>query len=188
MEDVTDGVSSPEAALAATDPVKAGWQLAQVNIGRLRAPVDDPVIADFMNALDSINALADGTPGFVWRLQTAEGNATALHPVEDDELIAINMSVWESVEALAAYVYRSDHAAFMRRRREWFERYATAYLALWWVPTGHQPSIEEAFDRIAALDRNGPTAEAFTFRRPFAAPETGPLEPPAANPLDVCSV
>ena len=88
------------------------WHLAQVNIGRLRAPIDDPLIAEFKDALDQINALADCSPGFVWRLQTAEGNATALHPVEDDELVAINMSVWESVEALADYVYRSDHTAF----------------------------------------------------------------------------
>ena len=87
-------------------------------------------------ALDHINALADRSPGFVWRLQTDEGNATALHPIDDDELVAINMSVWESIEALADYVYRSDHTAFLRRRREWFERYGTAYLVLWWVPQG----------------------------------------------------
>ena len=84
--------------------------------------------------------------GFVWRLQTDEGNATALHPIEDDELVAINMSVWESIEALADYVYRSDHTAYLRRRREWFERYGRSFLVLWWVPAGHIPSIDEAFD------------------------------------------
>ena len=99
------------------------WHLAQLNVGRLRAPIDDPIIAEFKDALDRINALADRSPGFVWRLQTEEGNATALHPIDDDELVAINMSVWESIEALADYVYRSDHTAFLRRRREWFERY-----------------------------------------------------------------
>ena len=149
------------------------WHLAQVNIGRLRAPIDDPLIAEFKDALDQINALADCSPGFVWRLQTAEGNATALHPVEDDELVAINMSVWESVEALADYVYRSDHTAFLRRRREWFERYGTAYLVLWWVPAGHLPSIDEAFARLADLEAHGPTQAAFTFAKRFAPPGAG---------------
>ena len=88
------------------------WHLAQLNVGRLRAPIDDPMIAEFKEALDRINALADRTPGFVWRLQTEEGNATALHPIDDDELVAINMSVWESIEALADYVYRSEHTAY----------------------------------------------------------------------------
>lgn len=146
------------------------WHLAQVNIGRLRAPVDDPLIAEFMGALDRINALADGSPGFVWRLQTAEGNATGFHPVEDDELVAINMSVWESIEALDDYVYRSGHTAFMRRRREWFERYGSAFLALWWVPAGHLPTIEEAFERLDVIERVGPSEHAFTFRHPFLPP------------------
>ena len=93
------------------------WHLAQVNIGRLRARVDDPLIADFVANLDRINALADAAPGFVWRLQTEDGNATAIRPADDDELLAINLSVWESVEALADYVYRSAHVELMRRRR-----------------------------------------------------------------------
>lgn len=160
------------------------WQLAQVNVGRLRAPVDDPMIADFKNALDRINALADGTPGFVWRLQTDEGNATSLRPVEDDELVAINMSVWESIEALGDYVYRSDHTAFLRRRREWFQRYGSAFTALWWVPTGHTPSIDEALERLAQLEAAGPSAFAFTFRHPFPRPDVdGVLE---VNELDAC--
>lgn len=160
------------------------WHLAQVNIGRLRAPVDDPILTEFKNALDRINALADGAPGFVWRLQTEEGNATALHPVEDDELVAINMSVWESIEALGDYVYRSDHTAFLRRRREWFERYGTAFLALWWVPAGHIPTIDEAFERLALIDAVGPSPSAFTFRRPFPPPDAdGVLE---VNDLNAC--
>jgi hypothetical protein len=147
------------------------FQLAQVNIGRLLAPVDSPLIADFMAALDPINALADASPGFVWRLQTAEGNATSIHSF-DDEMIISNMSVWESIEALRAFTYTSAHTGVMRRRREWFEVYESAYMALWWVPAGHRPTIEEAKERLAALDRDGPTAFAFTFRTPF--------EPPAA--------
>jgi hypothetical protein len=147
------------------------WQLAQVNIGRLRAPVDDPLIADFVAGLDRINALADQTPGFVWRLQTEDGNATAIRPDTDDELLAINMSVWESIEALADYVYRSEHVTFMRRRREWFERFSGVYLALWWIPAGTIPTVVEAMDRIAHLDRRGPTPTAFTFRQLFGPPD-----------------
>jgi hypothetical protein len=149
------------------------WQLAQVNIGRLRAPVDDPLITEFVAGLDRINALADRAPGFVWRLQTEDGNATAVRPVADDELLAINMSVWESVEALADFVYRSGHVTFMRRRREWFERFATSYLALWWIPAGATPTVAEAMDRLAHLDRHGPTAAAFTFKHRFAPPPGG---------------
>jgi hypothetical protein len=146
------------------------WHLAQLNVGRLQAPIDDPMIAEFKGALDHINAIADRTPGFVWRLQTEEGNATALHPIDDDELVAINMSVWESIEALADYVYRSEHTAYLRRRREWFERYATSYLVLWWVPAGHIPSIGEALDRLDQLEATGPTPHSFTFTKRFAPP------------------
>jgi hypothetical protein len=149
------------------------WHVAQVNIGRLRAPVDDPLVAEFVAGLDRINALADLASGFVWRLQTEDGNATAVRPVENDELLAINMSVWESVEALADYVYRSEHVAFMRRRREWFERFATSYLALWWIPAGTIPTVPEAMARLTQLDRHGPTAAAFTFKHRFAPPHDG---------------
>ena len=145
------------------------FELAQVNIGRLLASVDSPVIADFMAALDPINALADTSPGFIWRLQTTEGNATSLHSF-DDELIISNMSVWASIEALRAFTYTSAHTGVMRRRRDWFEAYETAYMALWWVPAGHRPTIEEANERLAALDRDGPTPFAFTFRQAFQPP------------------
>jgi hypothetical protein len=149
------------------------WHLAQVNIGRLRARVDDPLISDFVAGLDRINALADRASGFVWRLQTEDGNATAVRPVEDDELLAINMSVWESVEALADFVYRSEHLAFMRRRSEWFDRFGTSYLALWWIPAGTIPTVPEAMARIARLDRDGPTPSAFTIKYRFAPPDQG---------------
>jgi Domain of unknown function (DUF3291) len=145
------------------------WHLAQVNIGRLRAPVDDPLIADFREALDRINTLADTAPGFVWRLQTEAGNATDLQPT-DDELVIINMSVWETVEALADYVYRSDHTAFLRRRREWFQRYGQAYLALWWIPAGQLPTIDDALQRLDQIEAEGSTAQAFTLARRFPPP------------------
>ncbi len=144
------------------------YQLAQLNIGRMRAPTDDPLVAEFMDALDEINELADGSEGFVWRLQTEDGNATSIRPF-DEELLLVNMSVWESVEALSQFVYRSDHVAFLRRRREWFERMDENYLVLWWVPRGHIPTVTEAIERLEHLRRNGPTSHAFTFRSVFAA-------------------
>lgn len=144
--------------------------LAQINIGRLKAPLDDPSMAGFVSRLDEINALADRTPGFVWRLQTEEGNATSLRPF-DDERIALNMSVWESIEALRAYVYSSAHAEVLRQRRDWFEKFERVYLALWWIPAGHIPSIDEAKARLASLEQNGPTPFAFTFKTTFTPDE-----------------
>jgi Domain of unknown function (DUF3291) len=146
-----------------------------VNIARLRAPLDSPQLADFVAALEPVNALADGSPGFVWRLQTDDGDATAIRAFDDDMLI-VNMSVWESVDALADFTYRSDHRAVMVQRRKWFERMAEAFLVLWWVPAGHQPSVDEAKDRLVRLQRHGPTPEAFTFRSPFPPPDADPPE------------
>ena len=170
-------------AIACHDP-QMDWHLAQVNIGRLRAPVEHPMIAEFVAGLDRINALADGSPGFVWRLQTEDGNATAIRPDAQDELLAINLSVWESVEALAEYAYRSEHVTFMRRRREWFERFASAYLALWWIPAGALPTVQEAMERLAHLDAHGPTPTAFTFKHRFAPPDVG--SPVEADERDGC--
>jgi len=145
--------------------------LAQINIGRLLAPLDDPLIAEFVANLDRINALADGAPGFVWRFQTPEGNATAVRPYADERII-VNFSVWESVEALQTYVYRSAHAEIMRKRRQWFAKMSEAYMALWWVPAGHIPTWQEAKTRLDHLQTHGPTAYAFTFRRLFPPEET----------------
>ena len=140
--------------------------LAQINIGRMRSPLDDPSMAGFVTRLDEINALADRSPGFVWRLQTAEGNATSFRPF-DDERIIVNMSVWESIETLRAYVYGSLHSELLRQRRDWFEKFDGTFLALWWVPAGHIPSIDEAKERIAMLEAHGPTPIAFTFKAAF---------------------
>ena len=147
----------------------AAYHLAQCNIGRLRAPIDTPLLAGFVAALAPINALADRAAGFVWRLQTEDGDATAIRPFDDD-LLAVNMSVWESVEALAAFTYGSAHRDVMRRRREWFERLAEAYLVLWWIPAGTVPTVEEAKRRLELLRRRGPSPDAFTFRTPFPPP------------------
>jgi hypothetical protein len=127
-------------------------------------------MAGFVRRLDEINALADRSPGFVWRLQASEGNATYLRPYDDDRIL-INMSVWETVAALKHYVYRSVHAELLRQRQEWFKKFAGAYLALWWVPVGHIPGIDEAKKRIAHLDAHGPTQFAFTFKTVFRPDE-----------------
>jgi hypothetical protein len=146
---------------------ESALHIAQLNIGRALAPVDSPLLDEFTAALDPINALADRAPGFVWRLQTDEGNATAIRPFDDDRMI-VNMSVWESIDALAEFVYRSDHVAVMRRRREWFER-IRIYMVLWWVPTGHTPSVDEAIERLEHLRAHGPTPHAFTFKARYLA-------------------
>lgn len=146
------------------------YQIAQVNIGRMRGRLDDPVMAGFVARLAEINALADSSPGFVWRLQTSEGNATYLRPYEDDRIL-FNMSVWETVEALRHYVYKTVHVELIRKRQAWFEKFAGSYTALWWVPTGHTPAIDEAKKRLAHLDAHGPTQFAFTFTAVFEPDE-----------------
>jgi len=159
-----------------------GYHLAEINVGRLKAPVDHPMIADFKNNLDRINALADGMPGFVWRLVGEGNNATDLQPKPDDPLFAINMSVWTDMDALAGFVYRSAHRDIMRRRREWFE-HMDIYMCLWWVPVGHTPTIEEGMAKLELFERLGPTAEAFAFKTPFPAPDGRPAIPV----LDECA-
>jgi hypothetical protein len=146
------------------------YHLAQINIGRIVTDTpDDPRLADFMNALDEINALAESSPGFVWRLQSDSGNATDIHAFDDPRML-VNMSVWESVEALRTYVYQSAHTPFVGRRREWFDAPSGSIIALWWVPAGHLPTLEEAKQRLDHLQRHGPSDHAFTFKQPFPAP------------------
>ena len=138
-------------------------QLAQLNVAHLRAPIDSALLKDFVDLLDPINALADDAPGFVWRLQTEDGNATAVRVLDDDTLI-VNMSVWESHDALGDFVYASGHLEVMRRRREWFHRMADAYLVLWWIEAGHVPTVAEAEQRLVHLRQHGPTPVAFGFK------------------------
>ncbi len=129
------------------------YQLAEVNIARMLAPLTDPLMAEFVAQLDAINALADTSPGFLWRLQTPEGNATALRPFEDD-LILVNLSLWASFSDLSTFVYKSRHRQVMQQRRQW-----------------HVPSVEEAKQRLAHLRANGETPYAFSLKKPFPAPE-----------------
>lgn len=142
------------------------YHIAQINIGRAVGALDGPIMAEFMQNLEPINALAEQTAGFVWRLQADDGNATSIR-VFEDESILINMSVWESVEALREFTYFSQHTDFLRRRHEWFERMGTPIMVLWWVPAGHIPSAEEAKERLSMLEKHGPTPLAFTFKQPF---------------------
>jgi hypothetical protein len=147
--------------------------LAQLNIGRLRAPLDDPSMADFANALPVINALADASPGFVWRLQE-EGaeDATGLRPLDQPDVI-VNLSVWTDVETLRAFTYHSAHLESLRRRREFFDHQGlAAYLVLWWVPAGHRPTVTEALQRLELLAADGPGPRAFTFRQTYPPPDT----------------
>ena len=145
------------------------WHLAQVNIGRLIAPQGDPRVAPFFEALDRINALAEASPGFVWRLKGEGNDATDLQPTPDP-LVIPNMSVWEDAESLFAFVYRSAHTPVMARRRDYFARFDGAYQALWWIPAGSIPTVEDAMAKLWLLDRYGPCPQAFTFKVRFPAP------------------
>src|SRR5215831_8734552 len=153
-------------ALPSLPPADPHHHVAQVNVARVLAPLDSPALEDFADNLQPINALADRSPGFVWRLQTEAGNATAIRPY-DDERMAINLSVWASLEALQQFVYRSGHVVPLRDRSKWFEPIDGPILALWWIPAGHIPTVAEAADRLALLKARGPSPDAFTFRQPF---------------------
>ncbi len=146
------------------------YQLAQVNIGLTRGPRESEVMSGFMARLDEINALAERSPGFVWRLQTEEGDATAIQAF-DDPLLLVNMSVWENLESLKSFVYQSTHLELLREREAWFEKMTEVYQALWWIPAGHLPTVDEAKERLAILQREGAGPQAFTFAKAFPAPE-----------------
>ena len=146
------------------------YHIAQYNLARLIAPLDDPRVADFVANLDRLNRLADRTPGFVWRHQDENGNSTGTR-VRGDPLIIINFSVWETVDALFEYAYRSEHVEMYRRRREWFELLREAPLVLWWIPAGDIPTVEEGEERLDHLRAHGPTPYAFTFKQRFPAPD-----------------
>jgi hypothetical protein len=139
------------------------YHLAQLNIARLLAPIDSPAIADFVANITPINELAEQAQGFVWRLKDENDNATAIN-IFGDDLLIVNMSVWESVQALRDFAFKTAHSEVIKRRAEWFEKHQTAYLVLWWVPAGHQPSTDEAKQRLEHLKQHGDSTYAFTFR------------------------
>ncbi|MBW8483407.1 DUF3291 domain-containing protein [Actinomadura parmotrematis] len=154
--------------------------LAEFNVATLRHPLDDPRMAPFVELLDPINAMADGTPGFVWRLvEDGAPDATGMRPAGDD--VIVNFSVWETQEALWDFTYRSGHLEVLRRRREWFERHVRAHLVLWWIPAGHVPTVAEALERLAHLHAHGPSPRAFTFASSYTAAEAAQAESAAVQ-------
>ena len=145
------------------------YHLAQINIARMLAPIDDPVMADFVAQLAPINAVADSSPGFVWRLQTESGDATGIK-VYDNDMIIVNLTVWESVEALRAFVYKTAHYGVLRDRKRWFEKFDGPYYAMWWIPAGKLPGVEEARRRLDYLRQHGDSSYAFSFKEIFPEP------------------
>lgn len=153
------------------------YQLAQINVAELRAPLDSPQLKDFVDNLDRINALAEGSPGFVWRL-TGDGNdATELRPM--GEKIIVNYSIWRDVETLKNFVYSTAHVEILKRKREWFERMKLNYV-LWWVPAGHVPGVEEAVAKLEYLRAHGPSSEAFHFGEAYSAPDAADARTPVS--------
>jgi Domain of unknown function (DUF3291) len=145
------------------------YYLAQINIALMKAPIEDPVMAEFAAALNEVNAVADRSPGFVWRLQTSSGNATNIRAYSDSRML-VNLSVWRSVEQLKAYVYNSLHGDFFVRRRQWFEKYQGEHFAMWWIPSGYLPTVEEGKAKLDYLALHGDSPECFTFAKPFYSP------------------
>ncbi|WP_394233342.1 DUF3291 domain-containing protein [Pseudomonas anguilliseptica] len=153
----------------------SSYQLAQLNIATMKEPLESPSMADFVANLERINALAEASSGYIWRLQDEAGDATAFRPFGDDVLV--NLSVWRDVQALSDYVYKSAHTEMLKRRQEWFGKVDAAHMVLWWVPAGHRPSVQEAAERLTLLREQGASAQAFSFRQAFAAPDVLVAEP-----------
>lgn len=142
------------------------YLLAQINIAKGLAPLDDPVMKGFVDQIEHINKLVESSEGFVWRLEGDGGDATDINAF-DDELIVVNMSVWESLEALKNYVYSGDHLAVLKQKKTWFEKMEGPMLALWWIPAGTVPTVEDGKAALESLKVNGPTEAAFTFAKPY---------------------
>lgn len=151
------------------------YQLAQINIARAKFSLDDPEMEDFVEGLEVVNALADDAPGFVWRLQDDSGHATSIQAFNENWIL-VNLTVWESINALKEFTYHSAHVEYVRRRKDWFEKLDRAYFAMWWVPTGHSPTVEESQERLEYLEAHGDTPFAFTFRKTFPPPSTVNLD------------
>lgn len=143
------------------------YQLAQINVARMKGVnIEDPIMKAFTDNLDSVNELAENSPGFVWRLKDESNNASSFNPFNDEQII-INISVWENTESLKKYTYKTFHTDFIRRKKEWFEKYGKVHFALWWIEKGKYPSIEDSIERLEYLQTNGPTRRAFNFKDNF---------------------
>lgn len=145
------------------------YYLAQINIALMKAPLDNPIMAEFADALDKINKVAETSPGFVWRLKTSSGNATDIRAYSDPKML-VNISVWRSVQQLQVYVYQSLHRDFFVRRRKWFEKYQGEHFAMWWIPAEHLPTVEEGKAKLEYLSIHGDSPQSFTFAEPYPAP------------------
>ena len=131
--------------------------------------INDPIMKEFVENLDAVNQIAESSEGFVWRLKDDTNNATSLNPYDDEQVI-INVSVWQSIETLENFMYKTFHSEFLKRRKEWFVAYGTAHTAMWWVQAGHTPTLQEAVDKLDYLQKNGASADSFDFRNKFEAP------------------
>lgn len=164
-----DGILDTVAAKGEPGPTH---HLAQMNIARFRHPMDHPDMAGFVEMLDPVNHQADSAPGFVWRLTDEGSNDATSIEFYDDPLQLVNLSVWADFSSLRNYVYRTEHAAMVKRRHEWADAMESVYIVLWWVPAGHRPGIAEGDAKLTQLREHGPTADAFTFGQAFPAPGT----------------
>ncbi len=144
------------------------YHLVQLNIAKMKYSIESVEMSDFVNNLENINALADSSPGFVWRLQTEDGDATGIDFFGYDVLV--NMSIWEDVESLHHFVYKTAHAKILRRRKEWFHHVEEAYMVLWWATEAVVPSLGEAKSKLELIKSRGPTADAFSIKQPFLSP------------------
>ena len=146
------------------------YHLAEINVAKAKAEMDDPLMHGFVSRLDEINALAEKSPGFVWRLKDDSGDATELRYF-DDPLIIVNMSVWEDVASLKHYTYQTMHVEVLKQRKKWFELFGRPHFVMWWVPAGHVPSVREAQEKLEYLHQHGASELAFNFSKTFAPPQ-----------------
>jgi len=146
----------------------SGWNLAQLNIAHLQDTLESEMLTDFVANLDRINALAESSPGFIWRLIDADDPMEPNHGFDSDYIV--NLSVWDSIESLHRYVYHTAHKEIMRRKSEWFHRMPRAHMVLWWMPDNERPTAAQANQRLQYLQEHGPTEKAFTFRQAFSKP------------------
>jgi hypothetical protein len=146
------------------------WHLAQINIARIAAEkITDPVMQTFVAQLEEVNAIAESSPGFVWRLKDDSNNATSFNPFNDERII-VNMSVWETLDQLMKFVYDGRHLEVLKRRREWFVNFGKPFAALWYLPAGDIPTVDEGVRRLSTLQEKGPTSFAFDLRKSFDPP------------------
>ena len=150
------------------------YHIAEINVARMKGVnIDDPIMNEFVENLESVNNLAESSEGFVWRLKDENNDATSFNPYKDEQII-INVSVWESIESLENFVFKTFHSDFLRRRKEWFKSYGKIHTAMWWVPKGNYPTVQEAVDKLDYLQKNGSSEIVFDYKNKF--PE--PVKPP----------